>query len=153
MSIKSLEINVNVPPNIQKTNELDQKIHLQESENRSEEINKSKQKDEETIPQKLTIDKSKEDTSSLKTSSSSSNTEDDSPLKLKYSRTTFYIILIINIFLPGIGTIIAGIGWGSSCKIKNRTKELIFRGIFQFFTLFLIVGFIKAIQDAKNYFK
>ena len=84
---------------------------------------------------------------------SSTNSDNNSPVKLKYGRTTFYIILIINIFLPGIGTIIAGIGWGNTCKIKNRTKELIFRGIIQFFTIIFIVGYIQAKRYEKNYFK
>ena len=72
--------------------------------------------------------------------------------KLYYSLKVFYIILFLNIFLPGIGTIIAGIGWGKTCQYKNRTCELIIRGIFQFLTFFLIFGWIQSIRDANNYF-
>ena len=80
---------------------------------------------------------------------------EDSP-KLKYSKSVFYIILFLNIFLPGIGTIIAAIGWGkssNSSNLKDRTKELIIRGIIQFFTFFIIVGWIQAITDACHYFE
>ena len=72
--------------------------------------------------------------------------------KLYYSLKIFYIILFLNIFLPGVGTIIAGIGWGKTCQYKNRTCELIIRGIFQFLTFFLIYGWIQSIRDANNYF-
>ena len=72
--------------------------------------------------------------------------------KLYYSLKVFYIILFLNIFLPGVGTIIAGIGWGKTCQYKNRTCELIIRGIFQFLTFFLIFGWIQSIRDANNYF-
>ena len=76
--------------------------------------------------------------------------------RLNYSKSVFYIILFLNIFLPGIGTIIAAIGWGKSSyssNLKDRTKELIIRGIIQFFTFFIIVGWIQAITDACHYFE
>ena len=139
--------------NIHQTIHLDLKIDSNEKLERQQEIKNKKEKNENyqnIIHQKLTINKKEIEKSS---SNSSTNSNNNSPLKLKYGRTTFYIILIINIFLPGIGTIIAGIGWGDTCKIKNRTKELIFRGIIQFFTIIFIVGYIQAIRDAKNYFK
>ena len=134
--------------NIHQTIRIDLQIGSKEESEREQEIKTKKEKDEinhNIIPQKLTINKNEFE---KLFSNSSTNSDNNSPLKLKYSRTTFYIILIINIFLPGIGTIIAGIGWG-----KNRTKELIFRGIIQFFTIIFIVGYIQAIRDAKNYFK
>ena len=134
--------------NIHQTIQIDLQIGSKEILEREQEIKIKKEKDEinhNIIPQKLTINKNEIEKSSL---DSSTNADNNSPVKLKYGRTTFYIILIINIFLPGIGTIIAGIGWG-----KNRTKELIFRGIIQFFTIIFIVGYIQAIRDAKNYFK
>ena len=139
--------------NIHQTIQIDLQIGSKEESEREQEIKIKKEKDEinhNIIPQKLTINKNEIEKSSL---DSSTNSDNNSPVKLKYGRTTFYIILIINIFLPGIGTIIAGIGWGNTCKIKNRTKELIFRGIIQFFTIIFIVGYIQAIRDAKNYFK
>ena len=134
--------------NIHQTIQIDLQIGSKETSEREQEIKIKKEKDEinhNIIPQKLTINKNEIEKSSL---DSSTNSDNNSPVKLKYGRTTFYIILIINIFLPGIGTIIAGIGWG-----KNRTKGLIFRGIIQFFTIIFIVGYIQAIRDAKNYFK
>ena len=134
--------------NIDQTIQIDLQIGSKEESEREQEIKTKKEKEEinhNIIPQKLTINKNEIEKSSL---DSSTNSDNNSPVKLKYGRTTFYIILIINIFLPGIGTIIAGIGWG-----KNRTKELIFRGIIQFFTIIFIVGYIQAIRDAKNYFK
>ena len=73
--------------------------------------------------------------------------------RLNYSKCVFYLILFLNIFLPGIGTIIAAIGWGNSANFKNRTKELIIRGIIQFFTFFIIVGWVSAITDACHYFE
>ena len=139
--------------NIHQTIRIDLQIGSKEESEREQEIKTKKEKDEinhNIIPQKLTINKNEIE---KLFSNSSTNSDNNPPLKLKYSRTIFYIILIINIFLPGIGTIIAGIGWGNTCKIKNRTKELIFRGIIQFFTIIFIVGYIQAIRDAKNYFK
>ena len=73
--------------------------------------------------------------------------------KLKYSKIIFFIILFLNCVLPGIGTIIAGIGWGNSQNSKNRVKELILRGIMQLLTVIFLVGWIQAINDACNYFE
>ena len=82
-----------------------------------------------------------------------SSEDNNISLKLNYSKSVFYFILFLNIFLPGIGTIIAGIGWGKKCENKNRTKELIIRGIIQFFTFIFLVGWIQGIIDAWNYFE
>ena len=71
--------------------------------------------------------------------------------KLNYSKMIFYLILFLNIFLPGIGTIIAAIGWGNT-SFQNRTKELIIRGVLQFLTFILLVGWVQAITDACYYF-
>ena len=76
----------------------------------------------------------------------------NNPNRLNYNKTVFYIILFLNIFLPGIGTIIAAIGWGNS-TIKNRTKELIIRGVIQILTIIFLVGWVQAIIDACNYFE
>ena len=65
----------------------------------------------------------------------------------------FYLILFLNIFLPGIGTIIAAIGWKKVSKSKNRTRELIIRGIIQIFTIIFIVGWVQAIVDALYCFE
>ena len=74
-------------------------------------------------------------------------------MKLYYNIRMYYIILFLNIFFPGIGTVIAAIGWGNTCKNKNRTKELFLRGILQILTAFLLVGWIQSISDAINYFE
>ena len=73
--------------------------------------------------------------------------------KLYYNIKIYYIILFLNIFFPGIGTIIAAIGWGNTCKYKDRTKELLLRGIIQILTIIFLIGWVKAIFDAINYFE
>ena len=139
------------PQNISKTIEEDQRINTKESNEREGE--KAKSKANEIINQKLDK-KSKQITDIIyensPTSSSYSvqNLKDDFPSRLKYSRGIYYLILILNICLPGSGTIIAGCGWGN-----NRRRELIFRGIIQFFTTIFLVGWIQAIHDACYYFK
>ena len=139
------------PQNIPKAIEEDQRINIIESNEREGE--KAKSKANEIINQKLDK-KSKQITDIIyensPTSSSYSvqNLKDDFPSRLKYSRGIYYLILILNICLPGSGTIIAGCGWGN-----NRRRELIFRGIIQFFTTIFLVGWIQAIHDACYYFK
>ena len=73
--------------------------------------------------------------------------------RLYYNSKVFYLILFLNIFLPGVGTIVAAIGWGKTCKYEDRTKELICRGILQITTFFLILPWIQAINDASIYFE
>ena len=75
-----------------------------------------------------------------------------SSMKLCYSIRIYYLLLFLNIFFPGVGTIIAAIGWGNTCKNKNRTKELLLRGILQILTSIFIIGWIQSIFDAINYF-
>ena len=74
-------------------------------------------------------------------------------MRLYYDIRIYYIILFLNIFLPGIGTIIAAIGLGNTCKYKDRTKQLLLRGIIQILTIIFIVGWVQAIYDAINYFE
>ena len=73
-------------------------------------------------------------------------------MRLKYSLKVFFIILILNIIIPGIGTIIVAIGWGNTCEVRNRKKELIIRGIIQILTIVFLVGWVQAIIDSLNYF-
>ena len=73
--------------------------------------------------------------------------------RLYYNIKIYYIILFLNIFFPGIGTIIVAIGWGNTCKYKDRTKELLLRGIIQILTIIFLIGWVKAIFDAINYFE
>ena len=141
----------NEPRNISKTIEEDQRTDTKESIEREGE--KAKSKTNETYDEKLDIILNQITEKNYKNSSKSSsyseqNPKDDSPSKLKYSRGIYYLILILNICLPGSGTIIAGCGWGN-----NRRRELIFRGIIQFFTTIFLVGWIQAIHDACYYFK
>ena len=139
------------PKNIPKTIEEDQRTDTKESIEREGE--KAKSKANEIINQKYYI-KSNQNTeqqyenSPTSSSYSVQNLKDDFPSRLKYSRGIYYLILILNICLPGSGTIIAGCGWGN-----NRRRELIFRGIIQFFTTIFLVGWIQAIHDACYYFK
>jgi hypothetical protein len=49
------------------------------------------------------------------------------------------IVLLINIFLPGMGTIVA------SCYDSNNKTKYVKYGIFQFLSAFLIIGWIWAI--------
>ena len=139
------------PPNIPKTIEENQRIISKESIEREGE--KAKSKTNEIYDQKLDI-KSNQNTeqqyenSPTSSSYSAQNLKDDFPSRLKYSRGIYYLILILNICLPSSGTIIAGCGWGN-----NRRRELIFRGIIQFFTNIFLVGWIQAIHDACYYFK
>ena len=74
-------------------------------------------------------------------------------MRLYYSIRIYYLILFLNIFFPGIGTIIAAIGWGNTCKYKDRTKNLLLRGIIQILTIIFIFGWVLAIFDAINYFE
>ena len=139
------------PLNIPKTIEENQRIILRESNERKGE--KAKSKTNETYDEKLDIILNQITEKNYKNSSKSSsyseqNLKDDFPSRLKYSRGIYYLILILNICLPGSGTIIAGCGWGN-----NRRRELIFRGIIQFFTTIFLVGWIQAIHDACYYFK
>ena len=139
------------PRNIPKTIEEDQRIKIIESIERKGV--KAKSKADEIINQKYDK-KSNQNTeqqygnSPTSSSYSVQNLKDDFPSRLKYSRGIYYLILILNICLPGSGTIIAGCGWGN-----NRRRELIFRGIIQFFTTIFLVGWIQAIHDACYYFK
>ena len=139
------------PQNIPKTIEEDQRTDTKESIEREGE--KAKSKTNEIYDEILDMGSKKNKEKNYKNSSISSsyseqNPKDDSPSRLKYSRGIYYLILILNICLPGSGTIIAGCGWGN-----NRRRELIFRGIIQFFTTIFLVGWIQAIHDACYYFK
>ena len=139
------------PQNISKTIGEDQRVGAEESIEREGE--KAKSKTNEILNQKLYMGSGQitdiiYENSPTSSSYSVQNLKDDFPSRLKYSRGIYYLILILNICLPGSGTIIAGCGWGN-----NRRRELIFRGIIQFFTTIFLVGWIQAIHDACYYFK
>ena len=73
--------------------------------------------------------------------------------KLKYSSGMYCLFLCLNIFLPGIGTIVAGIMYGKTAETGNRTGEVVCHGVCQFFLSILIFGWIWAIMDAVKYFE
>ena len=72
--------------------------------------------------------------------------------RLQYNFGIFCLLLLLNIFFPGIGTIVAGICFGHTVT-PNKTGELLCRGIFQIATFFIIYGWIWAVMDALNYFE
>jgi hypothetical protein len=73
--------------------------------------------------------------------------------KLKYSSGMYCLFLCLNIFFPGIGTIVAGIMYGKTADTGNRTGEVVCHGVCQLFLLFFIFGWIWAIMDAVRYFE
>jgi hypothetical protein len=58
------------------------------------------------------------------------------------TKTVAWILLFVNIFLPGIGTMIVG-----CLDVKNPTYFILW-GLFQFVTAYFIIGWILAIQTS-----
>ena len=78
----------------------------------------------------------------------------DSRGRLEYSTGYFCLFLCLNIFLPGIGTIVAGAMFGKATATHaDRTGELICHGVVQFLTCAFIFGWIWAIMEASRYFE
>lgn len=78
----------------------------------------------------------------------------DSRGRLEYSTGYFCLFLCLNIFLPGIGTIVAGAMFGKATATHaDRTGELICHGVVQFLTFCLLFGWIWAILEASRYFE
>jgi len=73
--------------------------------------------------------------------------------RLEYGQCIYILFLVINIILPGIGTIIAGVAYGKNTNRGDRTGELIVHGVIQFFTFAFIFGWIWAIIEASKYFQ
>ena len=63
----------------------------------------------------------------------------------------FCLFVLLNICLPEIGTIIAGVKYGNTV-VPDKVGSLICRGIFQMVTCLTIFGWIWAVSDACNYF-
>ena len=63
------------------------------------------------------------------------------------------LFILFNLFLPGIGTIVAGIIYGKTAPCGDRTGKVICKGIIQFLTCWIIIGWIWAIIDAINSFE
>ena len=64
-----------------------------------------------------------------------------------------FLIVILNLCLPGIGSIIAAILYGNIAKCGDRTGNIICHGIIQILTCLFVVGWIWAVIDAINYFE
>jgi len=78
----------------------------------------------------------------------------DSRGRLEYSTGYFCLFLCLNIFLPGIGTIVAGAMFGKATATHaDRTGELICHGVVQFLTGIFIFGWVWAIMEASRYFE
>ena len=72
--------------------------------------------------------------------------------RLKYDFGIFCSLFLLNIFFPGIDTIVTGIAYGNTVT-PNKTSKLICRGIWDFITYPIIFGWIWAIVDSLNYFE
>ena len=68
--------------------------------------------------------------------------------RLEYDCGMYCLILLLNIFLPGVGTILAGILYGNSSKAGDRTGNVICHGIAQLIFAITIFGWVWAIRDA-----
>ena len=78
----------------------------------------------------------------------------DSRGRLEYSTGYFCLFLCLNIFLPGIGTIVAGAMFGKATATHaDRTGELICHGVVQLLTCLFIFGWVWAIMEASRYFE
>lgn len=71
--------------------------------------------------------------------------------KLNIPGGMWCIIFLFNLFLPGVGSIIAGIMYGKTVT-PDRTGVVICHGVTQFLTCYFFIGWIWAIIDAINYF-
>ena len=72
--------------------------------------------------------------------------------RLNYPFGIFCLILLLNCFFPGIGTLVAAFGYGNTVT-PDKTGKLLCRGIFQLATFCIIYGWIWAVVDALNYFE
>ena len=73
--------------------------------------------------------------------------------RLKYDSGSYCLFLCLNIFLPGVGTMVAGCQYGKTSDIGDRTGELICHGVFQLCCCVVLYGWIWAILDATRYFE
>lgn len=73
--------------------------------------------------------------------------------RLTYPDSSYCLFLCLNIFLPGVGTIVAGVQYGHTSDIGNRKDELICHGVVQLLTSILIFGWAWAIMEASKYFE
>ena len=74
--------------------------------------------------------------------------------RLKYTTGMYCLFIVLNIFLPGIGTIIAGAMYGSqTISGLDRTGAIICHGVAQFLLCWTIFGWIWGIVEATRYFE
>ena len=71
--------------------------------------------------------------------------------KLNIPGGIWCIIFLLNLFLPGVGSIIEGIIYGKTVN-PDRTGVVICHGVTQLLTCYFLIGWIWAIIDAVNYF-
>lgn len=72
--------------------------------------------------------------------------------RLTYPFGIYCLFLLLNLFLPGVGSIVAGILYGKTSRLGDRTGNLICHGIAQLIFAITIFGWVWAIRDALNYF-
>ena len=73
--------------------------------------------------------------------------------RLKMPQGSYCLYLCLNIFLPGVGTLVAACQYGNTPDIGDRTNELICHGIGQICSCILIFGWIWAILEATRHFE
>ena len=69
------------------------------------------------------------------------NNNNISPNRLIIPGGMWCIIFLLNLFLSGVGSIVAGIIYGKTAKV-DRTGVIIYHGIFQLLTCYFIIGWI-----------
>lgn len=72
--------------------------------------------------------------------------------RLKYSCGMYCLFVLLNLCLPGVGSILAGILYGNTSSRGDRTGNVICHGIAQLIFAITIFGWIWALRDALNYF-
>ena len=64
----------------------------------------------------------------------------------------YCLILVLNLCLPGVGSILAGILYGGTSSRGDRTGNVICHGIAQLLFAITVFGWVWAIRDALNRF-
>ena len=80
-----------------------------------------------------------------------SNNVGNGVTKLNIPGGMWCTIFLLNFFLPGAGSILAGIMYGKTVN-PDRTGVVICHGVTQLLTYCFLIGWIWAIIDAVNYF-
>jgi hypothetical protein len=72
--------------------------------------------------------------------------------RLKYSYGMYCLFVLLNLCLPGVGSILAGILYGKTSSRGDRTGNVICHGIAQLIFAITIFGWVWGLRDALNYF-